>query len=383
MDPKKLHAVLNYPTPRNITDIRAFLGFTGYYWYFIKNYSAIVWPLLALMRKSATFHWGKVKQEAFDKICTIMCQASVLCQPDFQKKFYLQMDASMYGMGAVLSQEGDTPTPSLAKFKKPITHPVAFFSATFMPTEQNYNIYKRELLAVMKALTHWRPYLGWTKFPFTIMTDHVNLQYWKSPKNLNRRTARWHTNLQEYDYKILYVSGKANTPPDALSHPPGADKGETDNKDVTVLPEDKFTTASITTTPEGKIIVPPILEVKRDIMTLMHDHPTAGHPGQDKTLRRMQRKYWWPRMREWITDYVKGCAICQQNKILTHWQKTPIYQIPSQVGTLLFQNIAMDLIMGLLERHNHNAILTIVDQGCSRAVVFLLCNITIMGAGVA
>ena len=187
-------------------------------------------------------------------------------------------------MGAVLSQEGDTPTPSLAKFKKPVTHPVVFFSATFTPTKWNYDIYERELLAVMKSLAHWRPYLGWTKFPFTIITDHANLQYWKSPKNLNRWIARWHANLQEYDYEILYVPGKTNTPPDVLSRPPGADKGETDNKDVIVLPGDKFVTATIATTPEGKIIVPPILEVKRGIMTLMHDHPTAGHLGRDETI---------------------------------------------------------------------------------------------------
>ena len=73
MDPKKLHAVLNYPTPWNATDIRAFLGFTGYYRYFVKNYLAIVRPLLAFTRKSATFHWGKQEQEAFDEIHTIMC----------------------------------------------------------------------------------------------------------------------------------------------------------------------------------------------------------------------------------------------------------------------------------------------------------------------
>ena len=69
-------------------------------------------------------------------------------------------------MGAVLSQEGDTTTPSLAKFKKPVTHPVAFFSATFTPTERNYNIYERELLAVMKALAHWRCYVPLRIFLF-------------------------------------------------------------------------------------------------------------------------------------------------------------------------------------------------------------------------
>ena len=135
IDPKKLQAVLNYPTPRNATDVRAFLGFTGYYCYFVKNYSAIVRPLLALTRKSATFHWGTPEQEAFNMIRTIMCQAPVLRQPNFHKKFYLQTDASAYGVGAILSQEGDTTTSSLTKFKKPVTHPVAFFSATFTPTE--------------------------------------------------------------------------------------------------------------------------------------------------------------------------------------------------------------------------------------------------------
>ena len=140
---------------------------------------------------------------------------------------------------------------------------------------------------------------------------------------------------------------------------------------------------STTTNPEGKVIVPPILEVKRGIMMLMHDHPTAGHPGQDETLQRTQEKYWWPKMKEWIADYMKGCAVCQQNKILTHRQKVPMYRIPSQAGTLPFQNVAMDLITRLPERHNHNAILSIVDQGCSHAAVFLPCNTKITGAGIA
>ena len=84
MDPKKLHTVLHYLTSQNATDVRAFLGFTEYYRYFVKNYSAIVQPLLALTRKSTAFHWGREEQEAFDKIYTIMCQAPVLQQPDFK-----------------------------------------------------------------------------------------------------------------------------------------------------------------------------------------------------------------------------------------------------------------------------------------------------------
>ena len=87
-------------------------------------------------------------------------------------------------------------------------HPVTYYSATFTPTEQNYDIYEREPLAVMKALAHWRHYLGWTKTPFIICTDHANLQYWKSPRNLNHHTARWHADLQEYDYILEYILEK-------------------------------------------------------------------------------------------------------------------------------------------------------------------------------
>ena len=131
-----------------------------------------------------------------------MCSGPVLRQLDFNKWFYLQVDVSLYGVGAVLSQEGNHVTPTLAKQHKTILRPIAYDSATFTQTEQNYDIYKRELLAVMKALAHWRQYLGWTKKPFVIITDHANLQYWKSPKNLNRRTAHWQADLQEYDYEI-------------------------------------------------------------------------------------------------------------------------------------------------------------------------------------
>jgi hypothetical protein len=69
----------------------------------------------------------------------------------------------------------------------------------------------------MKSLAHWRPYLGWTKEPFLIQTDHANLQYWKSPQNLNRRTARWHADLQKYDFILQHIPGKSNTLPDMLS----------------------------------------------------------------------------------------------------------------------------------------------------------------------
>ena len=232
----------------------------------------------------------------------------------------------------------------------------------------------------MKSLAHWRPYLGWTKVPFIIQTDHANLQYWKSPQNLNRRTACWHADLQEYDFQLEYILGKTNIPSDFLSRPPLADQGKTDNQSVTVIPPEKCRTNILK---DNKIQVPPILEVKRGIMNLYHDHPLAGHPGRDETIRKVQEWYSWPHMTQWITEYIKGCAICQQNKILTHKTRIPLFRIPTTSNAKPFQRVVMDLITGLPKRGDKDAILTIVDQGCSRAAIFLPCNTNVTSPQIA
>ena len=118
-------------------------------------------------------------------------------------------------------------------------------------------------------------------------------------------------------------------------------------------------------------------------MRLIHDHFSAGHPGRDETLRKAQEQYHWPNMKEWIANYIKGCAICQQNKILTHQTKVPIYCIPTEPNAHPFQQVAMDLITGLPPIRGKDAIVTIVDQGCSQAAIFLACDTTITGPGIA
>ena len=252
-------------------------------------------------------------------------------------------------------------------------------SISFTATERNYDIYEWELLAIMKALAHWRPYLGWTKVPFIIWTDHMNLQYWKSPRNLNQCTAQWHADLQEYNYQLEYIPGKTNTVADALSQPTDANQGQQDNKDVTILAQQ----ICILHTPKGQVIVPNVKEVKRAIVSKAHNTPTAGHPGRDKTLQKVQQNYWWIGMKKWIKDYVKGCTICQQTKIQTHKWHTPTYRIPTAPNTLPFQTVAMDLITGLPNRWGFNAILTIIDHRCSRAAIFLPCTTNISRPGIA
>jgi reverse transcriptase-like protein len=248
MDPKKIQGVADWSPPTMVTKVRQFLGFTGYYRYFVPNYSKIARPLLDLIKKATIWHWGPEQMKAFETLKTLMCHKPVLVQPNFNKCFYLQMDASAYGVGAILSQEaGANPSSDPdhnhnlpPKNSKPKLHPIAYYSATFTPMERNYNIYERELLAIMKSLTHWQHYLGWTKLPFIILTNHANLQYWKALKNLNRQMAWWHADLQEYNFVIHHIPGKTNTGPDILSRPSATDQGKEDNRDVIVLPPEKF-----------------------------------------------------------------------------------------------------------------------------------------------
>jgi len=184
------------------------------------------------------WHWEQDQQTAFETLCNAMCDKPVLQQPDFTKPFFVLTDASVYGVGAILLQEGESALQT--PHKKPKLHPVAYYSAMFTKTKCNYDIYDRELLAIIKAITHWRPYLIWTEKPFTIYTDHTNLLYWKSPCKLNSRTARWHLELQDYPFTLEHVPGKTHMAADTLSRPPGSDEGKHDNQQIMMLPEVTF-----------------------------------------------------------------------------------------------------------------------------------------------
>jgi hypothetical protein len=157
--------------------------------------------------------------------------------------------------------------------------------------------------------------------------------------------------------------------------PVNVDQGGDDNQGVIVIPPSKYATTTATSLLENE-------DAKRDAMTWAHDHLMAGHPRQDETIWRTKSRYFWPGMNAWITDYVKGCTTCQQNKILTHRHKTLLYHITVPINAKPFQQIAMDLIMGLPQSGKHNAILTIVDHGCSHGAIFLPCSTMITREGV-
>ena len=118
-------------------------------------------------------------------------------------------------------------------------------------------------------------------------------------------------------------------------------------------------------------------------MAQFHNSPTAGHPGRDNTLALVAQHYWWPGMTTWVEQYVAGCVLCQQNKICTTKKKTPLFCIPGDPSMCPFNVIALDVITQLPKANGYDAILTIMDQGCSRATIFLPCHTMITGEGVA
>ena len=132
----------------------------------------------------------------------------------------METDASGYAIEGVLSQE------QKGKWK-----PITFLSRTMQPAEQNYEIYDKELLAIVEAITKWRQYLLDTTEKFEVWTDHENLKYFQKPHKLNRRQARWYLKLQDYDFILQHIPGKTNTKADVLSRKDHIDTTE-DKKDI-------------------------------------------------------------------------------------------------------------------------------------------------------
>jgi len=136
MDDTKIVKVKNWITPHNVREVRKFLGFTGYYRYFIQDYLKKARPLLYLTHNTTPWQWGQDQQMAFETLHDAMCDKPVLRQPDFAKPFYVLTDASAYSVGTILSQEGESNILHVeTPHKKPKLHPVAYYSATFTKTE--------------------------------------------------------------------------------------------------------------------------------------------------------------------------------------------------------------------------------------------------------
>lgn len=200
----KIKAVLNYPLPKTVTEIKSFLGLVGYYRRFIKDFAKITKPLTNCLKKRNKIVIDQKYMDAFHQCKELLTHAPLLQYPDQSKPFILTTDASAVALGAVLSQ-GTIGTDQ----------PIAYASRTLSETEMRYSTIERELLGVIWAVKHFRPYLYGNKF--TIYTDHRPLTWLDSLKEPNSKLTRWRLRLQEYDFETKYKNGKQNTNADALS----------------------------------------------------------------------------------------------------------------------------------------------------------------------
>jgi len=130
-------------------------------------------------------------------------------------------------------------------------------------------------------------------------------------------------------------------------------------------------------------VVPEDQKLRRDLVELNHDSPTAAHPGIDKTHKSLLKQYWWPGCKEFVWQYVTGCAICQANKPITHRNNPPLHPITPQEEALPFQTIAIDFIVKLPTSEGYDSIMTITDHDCTKAVILVPCQETIDAEGVA
>ncbi|KAL0192325.1 hypothetical protein M9458_010621, partial [Cirrhinus mrigala] len=183
MDPAKVRAVSDWPTPDSRKALQRFLGFANFYRRFIRDFGQVSAPLTALTSTRIEFSWSAAAQAAFDELKHRFTSAPILVTPDPSRQFVVEVDASEVGVGAVLSQV----SPLDNKL-----HPCAFFSHRLSPTERNYDIGDRELLAVRLALGEWRHWLEGAALPFLVWTDHKNLEY--------IRQARWALFFGRFDF---------------------------------------------------------------------------------------------------------------------------------------------------------------------------------------
>lgn len=185
-DPAKITAIQEWPAPTNVTELRSFLGLSGYYRRFIQGYGLICRPLFDCLKKDA-FSWQEPREQAFLTLKDKLTNAPVLALPDFTKPFVLEADACGYGLGAVLMQEG---------------RPISYFSKTIGPKAAAMSTYDKEALAIIEAVKKWKHYFLATTL--VIRTDQESLKYIQEQKLTEGIQHKLLLKLLGYNFRVEY-----------------------------------------------------------------------------------------------------------------------------------------------------------------------------------
>jgi hypothetical protein len=354
VDPKKIEAMQDWPHPKTLKSLRGFLGLTGCYRKFVKNYGKIATPLTALLKKNS-FTWTPAAAQAFQTLKMAMCTTPVLALPDFTKTFVLECDASGKGIGAVLMQEG---------------RPLAFTNKQLFERNLGKSIYEKEMLAILHVVDLWRPYLLGQRFQ--IKTDHQSLKYFLEQHISSPEQQKWVTKLFGYDYEIIYKKDKDNVVADALSQK-YEDEGSLFSLSFIVpdwlqavrqewLQDPKSSQliqqlqSNAPASPgyswlhdelryKGHLYLSKQSKLKSMVLSELHATPTVGHSGFTKTYDRVKRSFFWDGMKQDIHNFVIECDVCQCNKGET--VKSPGTLQPLPIPPAIWKDISMDFIIGL------------------------------------
>jgi hypothetical protein len=415
VDPSKISAISDWPVPKSVHHVRSFLGLATYFRKFIQGFSSMVAPLTDCLKgrvvakaprrrkgakegeegpvdPAAAVEWTPECQKAFELTKLALTTAPVLTSPDPSKPYRVVCDASLAGIGAVLMQGGK---------------PVAYESRKYTAAEKNYALYtgEQEMLACVHALRTWRCYLEGPEFE--LVTDHNPNTFFGSKTELSRRQARWSLFLSRFNFTWVHIPGRVNVA-DPLSRVPGinvmqtrssapkvdaprvsnpivelAGGGEDDM--ISLIKQgyahDPWFSDAINTvhlkrsrglwiTAKDKVAVP--LAVRDRILEEAHDMKSAGHLGITKTVKRIAEQYWWPGLRDDVTEWVNSCDACQRNKA-SHDRPQGLLQ-PLPVPTRRFGSISMDFVVQLpLTPDEHDAILVVIDR-LTKLVRFIPCR---------
>ncbi|GBE83863.1 hypothetical protein SCP_0509200 [Sparassis crispa] len=238
-NPEKIKAILTWPRPQTITQLRGFLNISGYYRKFIRGFAKIASGLYTLLhghpQKGAAIEWSEACERAFDTLKTQLTTPPLLVYPVPWRVFVIDSDASGECIGGISQQpislletsnEGgeveehdDTASDTRFEFRDCDLRPITYESRRLTPTEQRYSVQEREMLAIDYLLQKWHAYIEGS--PIIIRTDHESLKYSLTQKNLGRHLQRFADNIAHFNVKIVYRPGKFQLAADALSRREG------------------------------------------------------------------------------------------------------------------------------------------------------------------
>lgn len=373
-DPQKIPAVVSWPIPRTVKDLRGFLGLTRYYKRFVQSYGMLAKPLTELLKKEL-FLWFILAQQAFEKLKVAMTTTPVLALPDFNQVFVIESDASGFGLGDVLMQG---------------KHPIAYFSHTLTDKEQLKPIYERELMAIVMSILKWKHYLLGRRF--VVRTDQQSLKYLLDQREVALDYQRWLTRIMGYDFDIEYKVGAENRVADGLSRivqysamefqpqlraltvPTTLQMqdiyAEIDNSSqihgiiVKLNREEQvkmgYALIQGRLVYNGSLVLPSDSKFIPMILHEYHNSLLGGHSGVLKMIKRIKTVFYWPGLKKCVSKYVAECEVCQTHKYST-LSPAGLLQ-PIELPMKIWEDISMDFIEGLPSSKGVNVILVVVDR---------------------